>query len=94
MGFSDGVINVILEYTLEKLDGKLIKNYVEKVASSMKRKGVKSTLEAYDYLLGDKKPASNKTNIECESKEVKNEKMMIDSDDFDEISDDDIGNLL
>ena len=94
MGFSDGVINVILEYTLEKLDGKLIKNYVEKVASSMKRKGVKSTLEAYDYLLGDKKPASNKTNIECESKEVKNEKIMIDSDDFDEISDDDIGNLL
>ena len=94
MGFSDGTINVILEYTLKKLDGKLLKNYVEKVASSMKRKGIKSTLEAYDYLLNDKKLASKKTNVKYDLNNVTSEKVAVESNDPDEISDDDIGNLL
>ncbi len=87
MGFSDGIINIILEYTLKNLDGKLLKNYVEKVAATMKRKDIKSTLEAYDYLLADKK---SNVNINM----VTNEKRKSDSNDLDDISDDDIGSLL
>lgn len=94
MGFSDGIINVILEYTLKNLDGKLLKNYVEKVASTMKRKGIKSTLEAYDYLLANKQSPFKKTTIKNESSNVINEKVNSSSNEFDEISDEDIGDLL
>ncbi len=88
MGFSDGVINVVLEYTLKNLDGKLLKNYIEKVAATMKRKDIKSTLEAYDYLL------TNNNNKVKENKPIINETAATKSIDLDEISDDDIGDLL
>ena len=94
MGFSDGIINVILEYTLKNLDGKLLKNYVEKVAATMKRKDIKSTIEAYDYLLTDKKPNTNSKKVTNENYRVISEKDKLESNDLDEISDEDIGDLL
>ncbi len=94
MGFSDGIINVILEYTLKNLDGKLLKNYVEKVAATMKRKGIKSTIEAYDYLLADKKPNTNSKKVTNGNYRVMTEKDKLESNDLDEISDEDIGDLL
>lgn len=55
----DPVINVLLDYSLEKLNNKLIPNYVEKVAASLSREGVKDAYEAMLYL--------NKTNYKVES---------------------------
>ena len=61
---SDPVINVLLDYSLEKLDNKLIPSYVEKVAASLSRKGIKDAYEAMLYLNG-------KTVKEVRKEEVK-----------------------
>lgn len=48
----DPVINVLLDYSLEKLDNKLIPAYVEKVAASLSRENIKDAYEAMLYLNG------------------------------------------
>lgn len=49
-GFSGGVINAIVDYTLVKCDNKLNKNYCEKVAVSLARENVASAIDAMNFL--------------------------------------------
>ena len=49
-GLLDPVMNVILDYSLAKLNNKLIPNYVERVAASIAREGIKDAYEAMLYL--------------------------------------------
>lgn len=49
-GFSNGVINVLIDYALHKNNNVLSKNYCEKIASSLAREGVNTTIEAMNYL--------------------------------------------
>ena len=69
---TDPVINVVLDYTLEKLDNKLIPAYAEKVASSLSRENIKDAYEAMLYLNGKntKKVVKNNTKKEETPKEV------------------------
>ncbi len=63
----DPVINVLLDYSLEKLDNKLIPNYVEKVASSLVRENIKDAYEAMLYL--NKKTNRSSNQVEVKKKE-------------------------
>lgn len=49
-GFGSGIINVIVEYVLYKNNNILSKNYAEKIASSLARQGVLTTVDAMNYL--------------------------------------------
>ena len=49
-GFGNGIINVIVEYVLYKNNNVLSKNYCEKIASSLAREGVTTTVDAMNYL--------------------------------------------
>ena len=49
-GFGNGIINVIVEYVLYKNNNILSKNYCEKIASSLAREGVLTTVDAMNYL--------------------------------------------
>ena len=49
-GFGNGIINVIVDYVLNKNSNVLSKNYCEKIASSLAREGCKSTIDAMNYL--------------------------------------------
>ena len=49
-GFGNGIINVIVEYVLYKNSNVLSKNYAEKIASSLAREGVTTTVDAMNYL--------------------------------------------
>ena len=47
-GLSPGVINVLVDYAIRINDGKLNKNYLDTIASSWNRKGVKTVPQAMD----------------------------------------------
>ena len=49
-GFGNGIINVIVEYVLYKNSNVLSKNYAEKIAASLAREGVATTVDAMNYL--------------------------------------------
>ena len=49
-GFGNGIINVIVEYVLYKNNNILSKNYCEKIAASLAREGVATTVDAMNYL--------------------------------------------
>ena len=49
-GFSNGIINTIIEYVLIKNSNVLSKNYCEKIAASLAREGVSTTVDAMNYL--------------------------------------------
>lgn len=49
-GFNSGIINVIVEYVLYKNNNVLSKNYCEKIASSLAREKVCTTVDAMNYL--------------------------------------------
>lgn len=49
-GFGNGIINVIVEYVLIKNKNILSKNYAEKIASSLARERVSTTVDAMNYL--------------------------------------------
>ena len=49
-GFGNGIINVIVEYVLYKNKNVLSKNYAEKIAASLAREGVTTTVDAMNYL--------------------------------------------
>ncbi|HBS10326.1 MAG TPA: hypothetical protein DEA28_01130 [Firmicutes bacterium] len=53
------VINVIIDYTLKRLDNKLNRAYIEKVAASLKRKKCETALDAMEILY---KKNDNKRN--------------------------------
>lgn len=82
-GLSNGVINALIDYTLQTNNNILSKNYVEKVAASLAREGVSNAIDAMNYLNKVKKgnrketkkdefsePSNIKEEIEFESQSV------------------------
>ena len=49
-GFPNGIINAIIEYTLNKNNNVLSRNYAEKIAASLAREKVETTIDAMNYL--------------------------------------------
>ena len=49
-GFSNGVINAIVDYVLQKNKNVLSKNYTEKIAASIAREGINTAIDAMNYL--------------------------------------------
>ncbi|EOS62204.1 hypothetical protein C815_00095 [Firmicutes bacterium M10-2] len=63
-GFSNEVVNILIEYTLEATNQKFQRAYVEKVASTWNRLKIKTRQEAVQYI------ESQKTNSYTSRKEV------------------------
>ena len=87
-GFGNGIINVIVDYVLNKNSNVLSKNYCEKIASSLAREGCKSTVDAMNYL----KKITIKTTKQVSKKPVVN--IEEESDDADDISLDELNTLI
>ena len=75
-GFSNGVINVIVEYVLHKNKNILSQNYCEKIASSLARENILTAVDAMNYLnkmtlktVKTKSEKTEKTNEKVESSE-------------------------
>lgn len=49
-GFSNGIINALIDYALTKNNNILSKKYCEKIASSLARENVQTTVDAMNYL--------------------------------------------
>lgn len=87
---SNGVINALVDYTLNTNNNVLSRAYTEKVAASLVREGIQTALDAMNYLksINEKskqkrsgvKTISPKKNVEPEIKieEVKNEEVDLD----------------
>ena len=78
-GFGNGIINVIVEYVLYKNKNVLSKNYAEKIAASLARERVQTTVDAMNYLkkLSVKAPSKRKTSAN-EIKEENNGEISLD----------------
>ena len=61
-GFSTGVINAIVDYVLSKNDNVLSKNYTEKIAASVAREGINTTIDVMNYL--SRKTSKTKVKVE------------------------------
>ncbi|MCR5505376.1 MAG: DnaD domain protein [Bacilli bacterium] len=62
-GLPNCVINALIDYTLAVNNNILSRSYMEKVAASLAREGVKTTIDAMNYLKGsNKKPAKRSRN--------------------------------
>ncbi len=68
-GFSNGVINAIIDYALEKCNNNLNLNYCEKVASSLARSTVSTAIDAMNHL--NRKQVSKKLEPVKDDKPVK-----------------------
>lgn len=90
-GFTNGVINAIIDYALEKCDNTLNMNYCEKVASSLARSNVHSAIDAMNCL--NRKKSRVKTNNEIETK-TKPEPKVMEKKKRSKISDDEMNDLL
>ena len=90
-GFSNGVVNAIIDYALEKCDNTLNLNYCEKVASSMARSNVHSAIDAMNYL--NRKHTKKKPEIAGEN-DRKSEPNAIEKKAKNKISDDEMNDLL
>lgn len=64
LGLNNAVINAVINYCLKMCDNRLTRNYVEKVASSVKRAKVTTALDAMNYLTNrpDKPKIINERN--------------------------------
>lgn len=62
VGFSNGMINALLDQVLKTKNGELSKNYVLKIATTLVRKGCKNTLDCLEEF--------NKKKIDSNKKEV------------------------
>ena len=66
-----GVINVLIDYAIRVNDGKLNQNYLEAIASTWKRKGIKTVTDAIDTLRKNyKKTDTPKAKTTSKVKEV------------------------
>ena len=87
----NGIINVIIDYTLNKNNNILSKNFCEKIAASLVRENIQTTIDAMNYLnkvsLVTKKEMSTKGE---EPKEVKKEVKEVTED----ISDEEMNDIL
>lgn len=80
-GFGNGIINTIVEYVLIKNNNILSKNYCEKVAASLAREGVTTTVDAMNYLkkLALNSSSKKKVNKVSEStKETNSDEISLD----------------
>ena len=84
-GFGNGIINVIVEYVLYKNNNVLSKNYAEKIAASLAREGVTTTVDAMNYL--------KKLSLKGSSKKKSSVKT-VENDENEEISMDEMNDLL
>ena len=65
-GFTNGVINAIVDYVLEKCENILNRNYCEKIASSLARANAKTAIDTMNYL--NRKQGRKKPEIAGENK--------------------------
>lgn len=84
--FSNGIINAILDYSLDKTNGEFNEKFIEKVAYSLSGKGVKDTYDAVQILNSrefenkrSEKKTRKKTKADTETKTNDNQE---DSDDI------------
>lgn len=77
-GLSNGVINAIVEYTLNVCDQDLPKSYCEKLAAKLKRKNIKTALEAINALVSRKTKTKTKEDIDEVNKVESNEEISTD----------------
>lgn len=78
MGLNNATINALIYYCLQKCDNRLERNYVEKVASSLRREKITSAIDALNYL-EQKKNNTKPLKIDSVNKPKTDEK---DDDDF------------
>ena len=71
---SNPVINAVIDYTLINCKNILSRAYAEKIAASLAREGIETTIDAMNYLNNFKKSKKTSTyskNINKDKKEVK-----------------------
>lgn len=82
------VVNVLVDYVLKTQNNKLIKNYIETIASQWKRMNVETALEAMDAAVSEHNKLSKKKN--SVSKKEESVPIWFDSEqDFGEVSEED-----
>ena len=78
-GFGNGIINVIVEYVLYKNKNVLSKNYAEKIAASLAREGVATTVDAMNYLKNlSVKSSPKKTKASAQVEENEDSEISLD----------------
>lgn len=73
---NNAVINALIDYVLSSCDNVLSRSYAEKVAASLAREGVTTTIDAMNYLLRANKQ-NRKINGKVDAKDTKNENISI-----------------
>ena len=92
MGLSPGVINVLIDYAIRINDGKLNQNYLDTIASSWNRRGVKTVPQAMDAVTrGHKKVV--KEIVPKTKKEINIPSWMNEKNSSDTMSDDELKEL-
>lgn len=84
MGLKNGVINVLVDYTIFNCNGSLSRSYIEKIASAFLRKNIKTSLDAYDYLYGTRFK-SNKTNKSIDNKNAEDEEIVLTDEELEDL---------
>lgn len=74
-GFSNGIINALLDYVLRNKDGELSRNYILKIAATLVRKGCQNTLDCLNLL--NKKPTAKVIKTKETAKEKPQQKSNI-----------------
>ncbi len=66
-GLNSSVINVLIDYCLERNNNQLSRTYVTKIAASLNREGITSTLDAMNYLKQNSRRKKLDVNISSPS---------------------------
>lgn len=90
MGLSRPVINALINYCLKMCDNRLNRNYVEKVAASLKREKIDNALDAINYLENKKSATKNPIT----SKPKKENKVVEESRDDESYDEDEYNELI
>jgi replication initiation and membrane attachment protein len=78
-GLNSSVINVLIDYCLERNNNQLSRTYVTKIAASINREGITSTLDAMNYLKQNNRRKKqdyqndNSSNNDSESENISKE---------------------
>lgn len=68
-GLNSSVINVLIDYCLERNNNQLSRTYVTKIAASINREGITSTLDAMNYLKQNSRRKKIDINISSQTEE-------------------------
>lgn len=68
-GLNSSVINVLIDYCLERNNNQLSRTYVTKIAASINREGITSTLDAMNYLKQNSRRKKIDVNISSQTEE-------------------------